>query len=80
MAKIYGTKANKQFTGKAADSGYTTAKKQASQAANRETLASAFGLSGSGNSTTRNVSSTLGVQLPASQTATKNEFQSAHSG
>ena len=38
MAKIYGTKANKQFTGKAADSGYTTAKKQASQAANRQTV------------------------------------------
>ena len=60
-----------QVTGKAADSGYTKEKKAASQAANRETLASVFGLAGSGNSTTRNTSSTLGTQLPTSQNGTQ---------
>ena len=69
--KPTGTQNAAWSTGKAADSGYTAQKKAVSQAANRETLASAFGLSGSGNSTTRNVSSTLGVQLPTSQTGTQ---------
>ncbi|MBR6678284.1 MAG: hypothetical protein IKL23_06110, partial [Oscillospiraceae bacterium] len=63
-------------TGKAADSGYTAQKKAASQAANRETLASAFGLSGSSSSAAKNTPSTLGVQLPTTQTTTKNACQS----
>ena len=60
-----------QVTGKAADAGYTATKKTASQAANRKTLASTFGLSGNGSGTTRNTSSTLGVQLPTVQTGTQ---------
>ena len=55
----------------ASNSGYTKEKKAASQAENRETLATTFGLAGSGNSTTRNTSSTVGVQLPTVQTGTQ---------
>ena len=62
---------NRQVTGKAADAGYTAAKKAASQTANRETLASSFGLAGSGNSTAKNTSSTFGVQSPTMQTGSQ---------
>lgn len=57
-----------QVTGKAADAGYTKEKGTAQQAANRETLASVFGLPGSGSNTTGSTSSTLGVQTGTQHT------------
>ena len=57
-----------KVTGKAADAGYTKEKGTAQQAANRETLASVFGLPGSGNNSTGSTSSTLGVQTGTQRT------------
>ena len=57
-----------KVTGKAADAGYTKEKGTAQQAANRETLASIFALSGSGSNTTGSTSSTLGVQTGTQHT------------
>ena len=65
-----GSGKSKQVTGKAADAGYTANKGTAQQAANRETLATVFGLSDGGNSTAKNISSTVQTGTPRTSSST----------
>ena len=65
-----GSGKSKQVTGKAADAGYTAKKGTAQQAANRETLATVFGLSDGGNSTAKNISSTVQTGTPRTSSST----------